>query len=69
MLTLAPKSQRALSMTWLPVTHGMENLLGYFSLGVILFWMIALYSSISVKVLSSWIFFLFVKISLAYEGI
>ena len=36
-LMLAPKSHKALSMTNLPTTHGIEKLPGSFSLGGILF--------------------------------
>ena len=71
-LMLAPKSHKALSMTNFPITHGIEKLPGSFSLGGILFWIIALHSAVRVTVSFSSNFFLLDRIyfnNLAYEGI
>lgn len=71
-LTLTPRWHRYLSMTWLPITQGIEKLFGYFSLGAILFFIIALDSLVSAIIPWSLIFLLFARISFknfAYEGI
>lgn len=71
-LTFTPKSYRALSMTCLLIMQGIEKLCGSFNLGAILFWIMLLHSSVSVKVPLSSIFLLFFRISyksFAYKGI
>lgn len=71
-LTFTPKSYTALSMTCLLIMQGIEKLCESFNLGAILFWIMLLHSSVSVKVPLSSIFLLFFRISyknFAYKGI
>ena len=71
-VTLAPRSQRALLMENLPTTQGIVILPGSFSLGESLFLMTALHSSFRGIVSCASHFLLFDKISfknLAYLGV
>lgn len=62
-LTIDPRSHSYVSMTNLPITHGIGKLLGFFNFCDILFWIMELQSAVSAAVSSSSIFFLFDRIS------